>query len=493
MKLINRFIIMMCSLFILYYSIGAEANVTANGRDLQIRLDSYIEEFMNEQRIPGASIMLLKGEDVIYQKNWGVTGEDEQPITSSTPFTIGSISKSFTGLAMVKLEQEGLVDLEAPVQKYLPWFTLQDQQAATTMTIKHLLSHTSGFTTYTGLLLSDQELVTSITYKSMTEKLSEAKLTAMPGEKHQYSNANYIILGAIIEEVSKQTYSDYMHQRIFEPLGMDNAAAELTTAIRNGYRTGYQSLFGYPVKSTVEYDNSGSSYGYITASSEDLAKFLKLISNTSTNRLLNDDYLNKYLTPLVQVRENRYYGYGLRTTLPDKKGGELSLWHSGSTPDSHGELFYFPEEGLGGVILTNKNHILEESALPALKKGIIQLVNNEQPEDIPGLSRNTQLFLTLFVLICIILLLYIILARRRAKIRYTALRVIIGTVMLLASILTVPLVRYYTDSPFHSVILFAPDVAILMLMSALLVLLNGLVLLWPRKKISKGRRLELYK
>lgn len=119
----------------------------------------------------------------------------------------------------MRLIEEGAVNLEDPVQQYLPWFTLKDRQAASQITIKHLLTQTSGMSTYSGLSISDQESQDMGMIRENTKSLSNVALTAKPGEKHQYSNANFLILAAIIEEVTDQTYSEYMEQQVFRHWG----------------------------------------------------------------------------------------------------------------------------------------------------------------------------------------------------------------------------------------------------------------------------------
>ena len=213
-----------------------------------------------------------------------------------TPFTIESISKSLTGLAIMKLINENIIELDDPVQKHLPWFTLEDKQAAAQMTIKQLLTQTSGISTYTGLLLSDKEAEDFGVIKNNVKSLSNVKLASPLGEKHQYSNANFLILGALIEEVTKQTYAEYMEKNVFLPLGMRNAAANHDLAYQKGYLKGYQSWFGIPRKSAVSYDNGGAPYGYITASAKDMIQYLQFLSQHSFNNFLNEENRNLYNT-----------------------------------------------------------------------------------------------------------------------------------------------------------------------------------------------------
>lgn len=231
MKILKFMVIFICLLWNVVILFLPASKVSAE-KDIKNTIDNYVETFLKEHRIPGASIAIVHENDLFYSKAWGVTEETEEKVTTETPFTIGSISKSLTGLAIMKLMEEGKVDLEDPVQKYIPWFTLKDKEAASNITIKHLLTHSSGISTYSGLSISDKESKDFHAIKNNVENLSNVTLTVSPGEKHQYSNANFLILGALIEEVTNQTYSDYMKQEVFLPLGMKSAAADNDTAYK---------------------------------------------------------------------------------------------------------------------------------------------------------------------------------------------------------------------------------------------------------------------
>lgn len=448
------------------------AQVSAK-QDVEEKLSSYIENYLEEYQVPGASVAIVHDGKIVHSKSWGVTGESEEKVTAETPFTIGSISKSLTGLAVMKLIDEDKMRLDDPVQKYLPWFTLEDKQAAAGITIKHLLTQSSGISTYTGLSISDQEADDLDAIKSYVKSLADVKLTAPVGEKHQYSNANFLILGALIEEVTDQTFAEYMEQNVFLPLGMKNAGADYDTAYGKGYLSGYQSWLGIPRKSSVDYDNSGAPYGYITASTEDLVQYIKFLSHHDFNDFLTEENKNLYTTPHIQTGENRYYGLGIRISNPDSE--EKMFWHSGSTPDSHAELFYIPETDWGGVILTNKNHILEENGLYYLKSGIMNILHGKEPVDIPNSTPVTQIITLLLICFLLTMLIYLIIKVRSKSIHKKGLWRIGGVMSVGLAVVLIPLLIYSTKSPWHTIRMFAPDVALLTIITVILLALNGLL------------------
>ncbi|MBD8038430.1 beta-lactamase family protein [Solibacillus sp. A46] len=463
-------ILLCCTLFIPTKQVLANQGID---KDMEKQLDSYIESYLEDYQVPGASMAIIQNNEVVYKKSWGISGESEEKITAKSPFTIGSISKSLTGLAIMKLVDEKIVNLNDPVQKYIPWFTLADEQAAAQITIKHLLTQTSGFSMYNGLLISDKESLGNDSIKNNVKSLSDVNLTSLPGERHQYSNANFIILGALIEEVTHQTYAEYMEQNVFNPLGMKNAAADYKTAYEKGYLSGYQSWFGFPWKTSVTYDNGGAPYGYIAASVEDLVQFIKFLSGKSFDDFLSNYSMNHYLTPHIQTGENRYYGLGIRIANPESN--DKMIWHSGSTPDSHSEMFYIPKTDWGGVILTNKNNQLEEEGLYYLKLGIINILNGDLPVDVPN---NTPIIQFIILgLICILFVICIYLLVNIRKLRKKGLWAILGFVCLLLLIIIVPLLLNFVQSPWRSIWMFAPDVALLTVLTVILLAFNGLLAL----------------
>lgn len=464
---------LLLSVFIIFFA--TTSHVLAK-QDIKSTLDSYVEKFLEEQQIPGASIAIVQKNNVFYSKSWGVTGESEEKVTSETPFAIGSISKSLTGLAIMSLIEEGTVHLDEPVQKYIPWFTLKDKKASSQITIKHLLTQTSGISTYSGLSISDKESKDLDAIKKNVESLSKVKLTSAPGEKHQYSNANFLILGALIEEVSNQPFSEYMEQKVFLPLGMRNAAAENNRAYEKGYLAGYQSWLGIPRKSSVTYDNGGAPYGYMTASASDMVQYIKLLSQHKSNSFLSKSTMKRYLSPYVQTGENRYYGLGIRISNPNSK--EEIIWHSGSTSDSHAEVFFIPETDWGGVILTNKNHILEEEALIHLKQGIINILTGKEPINVPKSPPTIQLIMIGILSLLFIMFIYQIEKALSGKVYKKSLWLISGIIFLTISITIIPLLIYSTGSPWNSIKIFAADIALLTRIMVIFLALDGLLLIY---------------
>ncbi len=183
------------------------------------QLDTFVEEMMGDYDVPGVGLAVVEDGRISYVRGYGVrdvtTGA---PVTPDTQFAVGSTTKSFTALGMMLLVEEGRVDLGAPVTTYLPEFKLADPEATRTVTVRHLLSHT------TGLVRTDASTFdTSITSADIIRAAATTPLVGKPGEVFVYSNVNTIIAGAIIERVTGRSWADFTRERVLKPLGMTTA------------------------------------------------------------------------------------------------------------------------------------------------------------------------------------------------------------------------------------------------------------------------------
>ncbi|EFU39571.1 putative penicillin-binding protein [Paenibacillus vortex V453] len=453
------------------------------------KIDLYMKEMMEEYKIPGLSVAVVQDEDIVFTNSYGVTGEGNA-VSSKTPFLLGSISKSMTALGIVQLLESGQVDLDGSVGDYLPWFTEETSPEVSSITIRQLLAQTSGYSTFTGLEYSDVAAKEASTLKENVRNLSREKLSKAPGEEHQYSNANYMILGAILEEVSGQSYADYMEKHVFGPLGMSMAAADEKRAAQTGFEKGFQSWFGYPRVSSIPYDNSGASYGYITASIDDMARYLQFLLQENEG-LIRREYKELFLSPLVQYRTDRAYGLGWRISETDQ--GEAMLWHSGSTPEARAEIFFIPDRGMGAVILSNKDHILEEARLIQVSKDLRSIIDGQDPKPLSvGTHPLIWLLAGIWIILMIIVVWMLIITNKRSFMLHLALP--FSLILFVISGGIIPLFTSLSSSPWNSIRLFAPDIAYLTLGIVACVAIMGLLLLygalvsWRRRQKSISHR-----
>ena len=168
-------------------------------------IDEYINARMEELGIPGAALVIVQGDQIVHLKGFGVADGSGRPVTPQTPFFTGSTGKSITALAIMQLVEAGKIELDAPVQTYLPWFRVADVKASEVITVRQLLNMTSGIPKSIG---QEQLAITDLSDSAIENNvraLVEVELIAPPGERFEYSNANYGTLGMIIQAVTGQS------------------------------------------------------------------------------------------------------------------------------------------------------------------------------------------------------------------------------------------------------------------------------------------------
>jgi CubicO group peptidase (beta-lactamase class C family) len=161
-------------------------------------IESFVRDEMAAQRVPGLALGIVEGDRIAYIRGFGKADDSGRAVTPKTPFIIGSVAKSFTALAIMQLVEANKIDLDAPVQRYLPWFRVADERASNEITVRNLLNHTSGISTKTGRSYQGNGDTSDTALEQAVRKLKSAELTAPVGSKHQYSTINYAVLGLIV-------------------------------------------------------------------------------------------------------------------------------------------------------------------------------------------------------------------------------------------------------------------------------------------------------
>lgn len=333
-------------------------SVQAHRNDSEFNaVDDYIAARMETSRIPGLSVAIVKGDQIVYQKGYGQADPSGRPVTPQTPFIIGSISKTFTALAMMQLVEAGTVELDAPVQRYLPWFRIADPKSSAQITIRHLLTLTSGLPQVTETFLwTDQDagvLERTVRY------LKTANL-ARPVGTFGYSNANYQILGLIIQTVSGQSYEAYLAQHIFAPLDMQTSFASQEEAQQRGMATGYRWWFGFPIPAAMPFLRSELSAGFLISSAQDMAHFL--IAQMNGGQYQNRSILSPQGTAFMQTPPARdAYGTGWESA---QLNGRTLLNQDGATANFQTSLFFDPQTRVGVFIAANVMNGLDGLSSP---------------------------------------------------------------------------------------------------------------------------------
>jgi CubicO group peptidase (beta-lactamase class C family) len=347
-------------------------------------IDAYIEEQMGHLHIPGLSLAIVEGDRIAHLRGFGRAHPNGAAPDHRTPFFIGSLTKSFTALAVMQLVEAGKVDLDAPVQRYLPWFRVSDPQASTQITVRHLLYQTSGIPGSRGLAdLGNLDGRPGATERQV-RALAGVKLNHPVGSKFEYNNTNYNILGLIIESVSGESYAAYIQKHIFSPLEMSHSYSSKADAQQNGLATGHRYWFGFPIPTTNLITPLASlPSGQLISCAEDMAHYLIANLNDGSYRgaqILSAAGMADLHRGVAEIREMGlsigHYGMGW---ISQVKGESRIVSHSGIVPDFGAYMALLPELNKGFVILFNANHAMVKLTFDELGMDIAQLLAGEQP------------------------------------------------------------------------------------------------------------------
>lgn len=329
-----------------------------------IALTQFIEAQMHASNIPGAAVSIVHGDGILFAKGFG--GAENTSITADSPFFIGSITKTFTALAIAQLADRGQLDVDAPVRHYLPDFQLKDPEAARAITIRHLLTHTSGLSQWSGHDRRAQQQA----------RFDHIDPVRPPGQAFEYSSLNYIILGQVIEAVSGQSYATYLREHVFNPLEMQASSAHPEAAARNALVQGHWYLFGWPIPDAEPLPPRPLiPAGFAVSSANDMTRYLSVYLNEgryADHRIVRSATLKTMLTPWDGAR----YGGAMAWAI-DRKIGMRSANHAGNTRTFSARARLFPEQNLGVVVLTNVNSGPFYAGSAALMDGIVRLVNGQ--------------------------------------------------------------------------------------------------------------------
>jgi CubicO group peptidase (beta-lactamase class C family) len=347
----------------------------------QLPLENAINRLINEQmatqHIPGLALAVIQGDKILYTKGYGVASSS-QPVTVQTQFFIASVSKSFTAAAVMQLVEAGKINLDAPVQTYLPEFTLSDPNTAARITIRHLLNQVSGLS---DLGFPEYQLPQPATLKARVTSLNTARPVAVPGTQFHYFNPNYAILARVVEVVSQQPFSEYLRSHFFAPLQMTHTLNAITsteasqTAIN--LAQGHLMAFGIPFAAPEMKGFLGGSGGMISTA-EDIAHFLIMQTNKGRfedTQLLSPESMTLMHAPPQNIHS--FYGMGWFAL---KENGKPVLEHNGILSTFYTDVVLLPQDKYGIVLLYNISAMpLIAIALPQIKTGLIQLLTDGQP------------------------------------------------------------------------------------------------------------------
>jgi CubicO group peptidase (beta-lactamase class C family) len=376
MKRINRIVISLFT-FISLISVSIQVSAMENKKaetnklddNVRVKIEKFIEKQMDSGKIMGLSVAIVQGDKTLYQKGIGYSDyESKNPVTSNTLFELASNTKAFTALGVLNLDREGLIDIDDPVDKYIPWFKMKYKNKVEKITIKDLLFQTSGIpeNTIGRIPVSDDRNSIEKTVRN----LMNVELDYEPGSIFQYATINYDVLGLIIEKASGKPYEDYMQEKVLNQLGLNNTYLYKSDAMKKDLAQGYKLGFLKPRKYDAPTYRGNKPAAYIISNSEDMAKWLKIQLGTSSENKFNTGLISySHIPRISNIDYKKFYACGWYGMRKD----DLVIYHPGSNPNYSSFILFDPAKELGVAVLANSN----SSYVSSIADGIYALLQGK--------------------------------------------------------------------------------------------------------------------
>ncbi len=316
-------------------------------------IDAAVRRSMAEHRTPGLALAVTSRDRLLFHRSYGFADlKLRAPVTPETLFQIGSISKSFTAVALLQLADAERFDPHRPVTSYLPWFSVRSDHGP--ITAHHLLSHTAG-------IPANRDAITSSRF--MAWAVRDQGTAWAPGSRFHYSNVGYQVLHALLEQVAGRPYAELVRERIFEPLKMSSSAAEIRLDSRSAQAIGYVHPYDDrpPHRSRPLAEAPFGEYrigdGSILSTATDMAAYVRMLLNRGAapgGRLLSKDSFERFATPYTErPREaGGSYGYGYGIGVLERDDRRL-LTHSGGMLGLYADITADMTEGFGAAAMAN--------------------------------------------------------------------------------------------------------------------------------------------
>ena len=341
------------SIYLLSVVIGiviASLNVLAQNTlsaDITAKIDKVAADTLASTGVPSASVAVVKDGQIVFTKAYGNARlEPNIPASPAMRYSIGSISKQFTAAAILLLQEQGKLSLDDKVGKYVP-----DLTRANEVTIRQLLSHTSGYQDYWPQDYVMPGMLKPTNARAIMDGWAKIPLDFEPGTKWQYSNTNYVIAGVIIEKVSGQTLMKFLQEKVFKPLGMTSVADTDAARLGDTDPTGYlRYALGPPRAAPKEGPGWMFAAGELAMPASELAKWD--ISVIDQKLLKPASYREFAMDTLLTNGTSTHYGLGVDV---NNQGGHRILSHGGEVSGFTAQNNVFPDDRAAVIVLTNQD------------------------------------------------------------------------------------------------------------------------------------------
>ncbi len=406
-------------------SASAAASVAPDRATLK-RVDSLVDDRMAANGVPSAAVAIVAGDRIVHARGFGAADGSGRQATAATPFLLGSTTKSFTALAVMQLVEDGKVDLDDPIRKWVPELDLAGDEDEG-ITVRQVLQHASGLP----LNAAGGPILKSAADGTPEEAIGELdgkKLAFEPGSEMEYVNANYVLAGLVVERASGEPYDRYVQRHIFKPLGMRHSFADPAAAAAAGVAEGHRYVFGFTESTAPTFRPGVLAAGYLMSSARDMAKYLsiylnggvglngrRVISARGMRTLLTPGDPETHLGPWADSAPS-HYAMGWFVGGPWQ---EPAILHPGDAADSSSLLVLLPDRDVAVVTLVSASNELpvpgNPFAIPRMERNVIDILVGESVETGTSVKTFYLVFDVLVALLLGLALLALVRAVRAAR------------------------------------------------------------------------------
>lgn len=332
--------------------------IFCSNQGIESELDSYVKAYVNQGLFSG-SILVAKDGKVLLYKGYGMANyELDVPNTPQTKFRLGSVTKQFTGMAIMQLQEVGLLQIDDTVSKYIHDYPRGDE-----ITIHHLLTHTSGIPDIRAFSTYEKKKIKPHTLDQLIERFKNKPLDFEPGEKYKYSNSGYVLLSYIIEKASGKKYETVLKEYIFDPLGIRNTGYDHHEAIIKNRASGYSIVDDKIVNATYIDMSFPAGAGALYSTIEDLYLWDQALYS---EKLLSKESLAKIFTTS--------HGYGWAI---DKVFNHNWIGASGEIEGFTTNISRYPDDKICIIVL---NNYCDRFSTSRVSNGLAAIVFGEKYE-----------------------------------------------------------------------------------------------------------------
>ncbi len=339
--------ISICILFIAACPAGNPTPGTVTEGDALVEtIDAIVMEALEDGPTAAISVAVAQGSEIVAAKGYGYADvENEVPATAHTVYRLGSVTKQFTSVALMRLVEAGEISLDDEITRFLPDYSTQGQ----TVRVHHLLNHTSGIKSYTAMgeeFWGKSRL--DLSHDDLVEMIADEPFDFAPGTGYAYNNSGYYLLGMILEEVTGDPYAEHLSETIFEPLGLEATSYCRNEPIIMHRAAGYARREGELVNAEILSMTSPFSAGALCSTVLDLVEWQWALNS---NRLVDAATYERMITPeTLADGAPLTYGYGLSLGAIE---GHAKISHGGGINGFNTTLAYYPDDDVTIVVLAN--------------------------------------------------------------------------------------------------------------------------------------------